>query len=93
MRACERVRARQVDLVRVIGPLVPPATKSEESLAETFPNLAISHAVEARHGFTGIFHLREDVAKQPSTQDVEDSGHMAMTLQVRLHVRTQRVVF
>ena len=53
----------QVDVTRIIGPLVPPASKDEQALSETLPNLAISPGIDARHAFAGVFQLREDLAQ------------------------------
>lgn len=80
----------QVDMTRMIGPLVPPATKDEEALAETLPNLAISPAVESRHGFTGIFQLREDLSEDYVYFQVA-SAHTCATGERVLRVSTQRL--
>ena len=50
-----------VQITRVLGPLVPPSTREESEMAEDLPNLAMAPAVEARHGFTVLYHLREDI--------------------------------
>ena len=45
----------------MIGPLVSPATKEEEALAESLPNLAICPGVNDSEAFTCVFQLQDDV--------------------------------
>ena len=80
----------QIDLMRMIGPLLPPVTKEQVALAESLPNLAISPAVQAAQAYTGVFQLRDDVADEFVYFQLA-TAHTTSTGQRVLRVSTQRL--
>lgn len=53
-----------VEIRRIMGALIPPATRAEVEMGEDLPNLSVSPAVEARHAVTVTYALTEDPSEE-----------------------------